>query len=194
MCKLTTSLVAALILAAAAAGQAKDAYFEIPLRELKLVEGRLPVPSEQNNSFFLQSYYEREQSMAPYAVLDGPGEAYFSGEGAFSYVPPRGASALSLHLRAPEGQEIKGRLVIANSDRSGMDVLRFVVPASAAKAEAKVPFYHAKLGHYERLVNRDIPGGAWFRHQARLTRMELKLPPDQRPQRTRRSRNCVGRG
>ncbi len=104
-----------------------------------------------------------------------------SGEGAFGYVPPQGATGLTLHLRAPEGQEIKGRLVIANSDRSGMDVLRFVVPASAAKPEAKVPFYQAKLGHYERLVNRDLPGGAWFRHQARLTRMELKLPPDQRP-------------
>ena len=39
-----------------------------------------------------------------------------------------------------------------------MDVLRFVVRV-AAKPEAKVPFYHAKLGHSERLVNRDLPGG-----------------------------------
>ena len=57
-----------------------------------------------------------------------------------------------------------------------MDVIRFVVPASAAKAEAKEPFYRAKLAHYDNLLSRDIPGGAWFRHQQRLMQNELKMP------------------
>ena len=88
----------------------KDLYFEIPLSDLKLVEGR-PCPCQASKTirFFSSRSYEDEQSMAPYAVLDGSGEAYFSGEGAFSYVPPRGAAPLSLHLRAPEGQEVRGR-------------------------------------------------------------------------------------
>ena len=56
--------------------------------------------------------------------------------------------------------------------------LRFTVPSSAAKADAKKPFYHAKIAHYESLLNRDIPGGAWFRHQVRLARAELRLQPN----------------
>ena len=55
-----------------------------------------------------------------------------------------------------------------------MDLLRFVVPASAAKPEAKEPFYRAKLAHYNHLLARDIPGGAWFRHQARLARDRIE--------------------
>ena len=63
---------------------------------------------------------------------------------------------------------VKGRLILSNSDHSGMGVLKFVIPASADKPEAKGPFYEAKLAHYNQLVARDIPGGAWFRHQARV--------------------------
>ena len=68
--------------------------------------------------------------------------------------------------------------MIVKYDRSGMDVLRFVVPASAAKPEAKVPFSQAKLAHYNHLMDRDLPGGAWFRHQARLTQTELRIAPN----------------
>ena len=175
--------VLALAFSAAVPALAKDAYFSIPVRDLKLVEGELPTPSSQTN----WRHYERSQAMQPYAVLDAPGEAYPSGPGANGEYWSNNTSAavlpaLALCLRAPEGQEVKGRLVVVNTDRSGMDVLRFVVPASAAKPEAKALFYQAKLDYYSHQVARDIPGGAWFRHQARLARTELKLPTDTRPQ------------
>ena len=60
---------------------------------------------------------------------------------------------------------------------TGMVSLAFTVPAMAAKPEAKAAFYQAKTAYYEHLLGRDIPGGAWFRHQARLTRAEQNLPP-----------------
>ena len=186
-----THLLTVLIVAAAGIAQAADAYFNIPVRELKLVEGQFPKPGNSTN----WRHYERRQAMQPYVRLDGPGEAYLSGPGANgdywanyspqttlgdnSSVPPN----LGLHLRAPEGQEIKGRLIIVNSDRTGMDVLRFVVPASAAKPEAKVPFLNAKMAHYTYLESRDIPGGAWFRHEARVVAAEMNRAPvaTQRP-------------
>jgi hypothetical protein len=180
MFKFTSILVAAAALGSAVPAQAKDVYYDIPLRDLKLVEGRLPERSG-NHSW---RYYQRVEAMGPYAVTDGPGEAFLTGsrtEGDWvaseEKWPQRENHIL---LSAPEGKDVKGRLVLRNADASGMDVLRFVVPASAARPEAKELFYRTKLGHYDRLLARDIPGGAWFRHQARLAEMELKLPTDGR--------------
>lgn len=182
MFKRTSILVLAAVLGFTALAQAKDVYYDIPVRDLKLVEGRLPErPANQN-----WRYYQRMQAMVPYAVIEGRGEAYLTGpgtEGDYWAAPDEIAKPAAngqpenhILLRAPEDKEIKGRLVLVNSDGTGMDLLRFVVPASAAKPEAKEPFHRAKLAHYNRLLARDIPGGAWFRHEARLAAMELKLP------------------
>jgi hypothetical protein len=173
----TTQLVTACIIAAAALAQANDAYYDIPVSELKLVEGKLPGTTDTTTTW---RHYERAQAMQPYAIVDGPGEAYLAGSGAAGqyWMQLTEASALHLYIRAPEGQEVKGRLVFAKADRSGMDVLRFVVPASRAKPEAKVPFYDAKIAHYRNLEARSIPGGAWFRHQARVAAAEMDRQPD----------------
>jgi len=181
MFKGTFILVLALVLGSPGLVPAKDAFYDIPIRDLKLVEGRLPKQPDSPNWRFTQ----RMQAMEPYAVVDDPGEAYLTGPGTegeswSGYGGPGAAGQpdIHVHLSAPEGEEIKGRLALVKTDASGMDLLRFVVPASAARPEAKEPFYRAKLAHYDHLVSRDIPGGAWFRHQARLTRLALKLPPD----------------
>ncbi|MEI8376141.1 MAG: hypothetical protein WCJ35_25255 [Planctomycetota bacterium] len=185
MFKSTSLLVLAVALGSIGLAQAKDVYYDLPIRELKLVEGRLPEPSDKNN----WRYYQRMQSLGPYALVEGQGEAYLTGPGttgdSWSNFAVPNDEQLRNHilLCAPEGKDIKGRLIIAKADASGMDLLRFVVPASAAKPEAKEPFYRAKLAHYDRLLALDIPGGAWFRHQARLTRIELKMPTEDSPTR-----------
>jgi hypothetical protein len=179
MVKAASLLVLALVLGSTGLTQAEDAYYDIPLRDLQLVEGRMPeLPRNHDSSW--QSY-QREQAMNPYAVVDGPGEAYFWSADIYwgRGVSPRTTGPREgndILLRAPAGKEIKGRLVLPKADASGMDVLRFVVPASAAKPEAKEAFYGAKEGHYVRLAWSGLPGGAWFRHQERLTATELKTP------------------
>ena len=115
----------------------------------------------------------RQQAMIPYAVLDSDGEAYLTGLGSdgnwFSAAQVVGAMGqLHVLFRAPAGKEVQGRLILPKADATGMEVLRFAVPPSAAKAEAKEPFYRAKLAHYDNLLSRDIPGGAWFRHRRPL--------------------------
>jgi hypothetical protein len=172
----TTHFVAVCVIAAAALVRADDAYYDIPLSELKLVEGKLPGTADVTT----WRHYERSQSMQPYAIVDGTGEAYLTGSvaGGEYWVPPAAASALHLHICAPEGREVKGRLVLAKTDHSRMDMLRFVVPASAAKFEAKGPFYDAKIAHYRNLEAHDIPGGAWFRHQARVAAAEVDKTPE----------------
>src|SRR5208282_4426011 len=142
-------------------------YYDVPIPDLKLVEGSLPEepkrPSEIN-----WRYYNRANAMRPYAFVEGPGEAYLTGPGnegnyyAPSFGSPQAKGQDHILLSAPEGKEVKGRLVLVKADWSGMDLLRFVVPASAAKPEAKPAFYRAKLDHYQGLFSSGIPGGAWF--------------------------------
>ncbi len=37
--------------------------------------------------------------------------------------------------------------------------------------EARQPFYRGKESHYQRLLNQDAPGAAWFRHEVRESRL-----------------------
>ena len=189
----TRTIVMALAAGIAGVAFGGDAYYDVPIRELKLTEGELPVRKEISR-WRPSSERERLRAMRPYAVLDGPGEVYVVGRGEPRdtwYSPHyRGYSAPSsttgpgtlVCIRAHEGKAVTGRLYVPNADLMGMIVLKFTVPATAAKAEAKMPFLWAKNAHYESLRNRDLPGGAWFRHQAGSARREMNLRPgDSRP-------------
>ena len=200
----TRIFVSAIALGLAATAYAGDAFYNIPMQELKITEGSLP----KRERVDWRAYVELER-MQPRAALSGPGEVYVVGRlvpggvgwGSESMpsavpgpVPPPGAAqgprdaigpGLRLLLRGEAGKDLAGRLVVPNSDLSGMVPLRFTVPASAAKPEAKAAFHQGKIAHYESLLNRDIPGGAWFRHQVRLAQAEMRLPPT-RASRSRR--------
>ncbi len=75
MFKATSVLVLAVALGSRGLAEAEDAYYDIPLRDLKLVEGRLPEGPQINSSW---QFYQREQAMVRYAVVEGRGEAYLS--------------------------------------------------------------------------------------------------------------------
>ena len=175
----------------AAAAFAGDAYYNVPLQELKLVEGRLPV---QKGGQDYQSYlWERARAMTARVVLDGPGEAYFmdnrggpwvSGSleagpmAPTMYSDSRSFGLSRVLVRAAAGKGVTGRLVLGKFDLSGMVSLRFAIPASKADPKAKEEFYRHKIIHYNGLLSRQIPGGAWFRHQVRLARAELNIPSE----------------
>ena len=64
-------------------------------------------------------YYQRLQAMEPYAVVEGPGEAYLTGPGTDGRLlgpsvqaPQPDSRQNHILLCAPEGKEIKGRLVL----------------------------------------------------------------------------------
>jgi hypothetical protein len=177
---------------------AKDAFYDLPLRELKLTDGSLPVMKENRN----WRRFEQIRAMRPYATIDGQGEAYVAQRNGSdtpwisSYVTPDLATT-RIVIRAPEGKDIAGRLVVPNSERTGMVSLKFTVPSSAANADANKPFYQAKIAYCQNLLNEDVPGTAWFRHEIRLARAELHEAPDQlQPPttawRSRRSNDLAG--
>lgn len=168
MCLRTVCLIVAA--SSAGAAVAEDAYYDIPIRELKLVEGNLPAGPKGWRR------YDFARVMQPYATVEGQGEAYVSRQGWPVRSRPDNASPLNaarVLIRAPRGKDVTGRFCVPNSDGTGMVSLKFAVAASAAKAEAKTQFCHAKIHYYKDLLNRDIPGAAWFRHQIRLVNAKL---------------------
>lgn len=151
-------ILAPVVLAALATGAlAEDAYFHVPVTALHFTEGALPTGSPPTM---------RAQVLRPYAALDGEGEAYVTGEDYLPWqAPAENYRNVALAVRAPKGKEVTGRLFAPKPDLSGMVVLSFKLEATAEKAEFKNEFYKAKESHYHRLRERNIAGGAWFRHQ-----------------------------
>jgi hypothetical protein len=107
-------------------------------------------------------------ALQPYAVLDGEGEVFIGGDGLQPWSPPgRLYENTTIAIRAAAGKDVSGRLFVPKSDLSGMVSLKFTVAAAKANAESRVEFFKAKGSHYRRLLERNIPGAAWFRHQER---------------------------
>lgn len=145
--------------------RAADAYYHLPASSLKLTEGAWPAATDA----FRWRRWQMAAVVNAYAVLDGEGEAYVSAD---TNEPWREESPVEqvIAIRAPAGREVTGRLMVPRGDFSGMVQLRFQVPLNAARPEAQAQFLQVKEDHYRLLLERGLPGGAWFRHQAREAR------------------------
>ncbi|MCH7728033.1 MAG: hypothetical protein IH991_16385 [Planctomycetes bacterium] len=78
-------------------------------------------------------------------------------------------------IRVPAGRKIEGRLVLPDTSNEKLTAHRFSIPVSHGKPEHKKSFLSVKRAHYLHLLNRDIPGAAWFRHQVRTINKELGI-------------------
>jgi len=174
------------------AARAEDAFYHVPLADLKLTEGKFPEPPEHRDDWQTR---QRRQTMPPRAVLDGEGEVYVEFQDDQYYwwswywsTPKSLRDEGALAVRAPADREVTGSLYVPKTDCSGMVRLRFAIAASAALKEGDVvlseAFYEAKENRYEALLARDLPGGAWYRHQVRLARIARGVDPNKwRPSR-----------
>ena len=148
---------------------ANDAYYSLPVSSLTFTDGALPPNPTRGN-------WRRWQTLSaiqPYAVLDGEGEAYLGGNWTATWSPnPVDSAGRTLSVRAPENKEVTGRLFVLKEDSSGMIPLRFRIPAADTKPDARRAFLDAKEQYYRGLLNRNIAGGAWFRHQLELIAKE----------------------
>ncbi len=175
------ALMAALLVTAGAAW-GEDAFYRVPLADIPGAQKAILDIGQEPN----WSVRDRWQRMRPYAVIDGDGEVYLDldNEQWSSWVhranrPLRG----ELVIRAPQGKGVTGRVILPKPDWSGMTVVAFSLPESAAGPDAREAFYRGKQRRYEHLLSLDIPGGAWFRHQARTAQLAMKITPTTDPNR-----------
>ncbi|HEY8666313.1 MAG TPA: hypothetical protein VIL86_06595, partial [Tepidisphaeraceae bacterium] len=174
-----------MLVCAAAAARAEEVFYKVALSDLKLTGGALPQKEGEQREIVS---WERERAMTPFVVLDGPGEAYISGlsterrprfghsEAEIREDGPDGQAAKevrTLHVRAPKGKDVSGRLFVAKPDGSKMVEVKFTIAAAMARENAREWFYDAKAEHYHRLRQAGMPGTAWFRHQELEARAEL---------------------
>jgi len=158
--------VAVLLLQTAAAG---DAYYNLPVSALTLTEGTLPSNPDAGN----RRQWRMMPAIQPYAALDGEGEAYVSGNNAAPGMSNRGESPnQTISIRAPENQAITGRLFVVKNDLSGMVQVRFKISLTEATPGDRQAFLTAKEQFYRGLLNRNIAGAAWFRHQLEMIAKE----------------------
>jgi len=139
-----------------------EVFYQVPISELKIVDAAMPNFSESSLAGLSRGI---QTAFLGRAVMDGDGEAYISRRG-FSERRPAPDDILAVRM-ADGSQEPSGRLYLFKTDGSGLAMLRFTVPRSAATADARVRFYQAKADYYRELLREDIPGAAWFRHQYR---------------------------
>ena len=144
--------------------RADEAFFRLKLQDLKLVEGSLPQAASG----------ESGQTILPRVIVDGKGEGYVP-----RYDVWANPATSEMAVTAPAGADVTGRLLLPNPDRSGAVSLKFKIPADQAKVEYRKDFFEFKAQHYEELVREGVPGGAWFRYQARRAREAIAQSPGQ---------------
>jgi tetratricopeptide (TPR) repeat protein len=137
-----------------------DAFYDIPLSELKITQGELPTSGHTILCWDVT---------APSVVLDLPGEAYLH-----DLYPKPLEFAAHLYIRAEKGKDITGQLTLRHDYEKPMARLKFSVPASAAKQDAEQAFYKAKDSYCLDMMSHDVTGHAWFRHQADEAEAQLR--------------------
>ncbi len=154
---------------------AEEAFFHLPLGDLEITDGSIPPLQEANWGRWWQTRFR-----PAYAVLEGKGEVYV--QNVFDPEQIRGPSETgmlrAIAVRVPQGRNVTGKIYLpkwkgAKWKGAGMQVASFRIPASQAAPKNRAKFYQLKLTHYDNLWRQRIPGGAWFRHEARLARQAL---------------------
>lgn len=176
---LTLLVAAGLVTLAIPAGPlfAADAYFDIAVSELKFTQGSLPAEEGSTGvNWRTWDFYK------PRAVLD-EGEVFISGSYSYWNWPREFLQQGRLHIRAPAGKAVVGRLLVprlaapGEPTKPGLEVLEFQIPAGKAVKTARGAFLVAKEDYLANLVSRRVPGTAWFRHELRQLRQERSKTP-----------------
>lgn len=145
-------------------------YFAVEVRDLDLTEGAWDVGEEPS-----YSVWNRRDVMKPYVALEGDGEAYWThaNDGSFALVEDRSTWG-KVSIRRPHSDaDVVGSFYFPKRDYASYARVKFKIAASRAGQDRRKDFLEAKVRHYASLQSRNLPGAAWFRHQAREADLEL---------------------
>ncbi|MHC5113601.1 MAG: hypothetical protein ACYTGP_04140 [Planctomycetota bacterium] len=168
------TLAVACAVAMGGAVHAEDAYVTARVRDLV---DRSSFPSSVDEPWWgWESVIDAVQH--PYAALDVPGEVYVvpdtEREGWTSILD----ATVAVRTSAPG--DATGTLFVPNVDLDGFTATAFEL-TTGDDADERTAFMEARHRHYRRLAEANLPGGAWFRHQARRTAAALGRAPEAPP-------------
>ena len=148
-----------------------DRFVVIPFAEIAW-EGAPPSTGDEPPR---SMSWDRALCFGGYVVLDGGGEGYldYGADDPWSF-EPRQPLRCALHTTGAT----TGRIFLAKPDYSGFEAHRFRIPDAPGDAAAKDAFHGVMESSYGRLLGRNLPGGAWFRHQIAAARAARGLGAD----------------
>jgi len=141
------------------------AFYHLSLNDVDWVSESFP-PSDQRTR---GTRWQWRGPVVPYVILEQPGEGYL---GHSDWSQNNGRSGIvgppqTLSLMVTADAEVTGTVFWPRPDLQGMERFRFHIKPSQASIVASTDFYRSKAAHYRRLQQRNLPGTAWFRYQAR---------------------------
>ena len=178
-----------LTVCAISAATQKSTYYFAQLSQLEIIEGKLPSvkqPQKRVSSFNNQKERNLGNNLFPYAIGDNKEIYYLTMEGNARLRPQTSLTQSLLNLRIAtkidQGRIPAGILYIPREDWSGMDAVRFRIPAVPInQVTAKADYLKSKIAHFMRLRNLNASGTAWYRHQIKEAESLLKkIPEDNR--------------
>ena len=148
----------------AISANAKERLLSIPLNDLEIISGKLPVGDVP----LLHSWQQgRRVAVAmPYAVASQAKEIYLlldRDENRRGWRTQFRSNQARLIIRA-EKLPVEGTLFLPNANVEGLRPVVF--RAKKGNSVGALEFHKGRKEHYEQLLARGIPGAAWFRHQA----------------------------
>lgn len=173
MRRILLSLTVLTALLSPAISSADEVYYDIPLEELTLTAGSLSLDSDGSNpegacSLVSQATWQT----LPRVRLSGEGEAFLVEEarttGEESAKPQR-VRGCSLVVRLPKPGPLSGQITVYDWTGVKSATASFTVPNAKAAQEAAKSFWNSRARHHQLLSAADLPGAAWFRHEAEVS-------------------------
>ena len=161
---------------------AEDIFFFRSVGDLTITEGALPMGAEgrfaqHDQGIGFTGDWQLRSARQPYASLDGTGEIYLDLAPKPGRIGDQGFPgtdlndlfhddivAFRLSAKSPSN-EVTGLFVVPTKDPRAMVVISFKTTIPTVQEKASALFAAAKRRHFQRLVARNLPGDAWFRHQ-----------------------------
>jgi hypothetical protein len=155
---------------------ADDVYYHMPIKELTLTEGKWPDTTAQASDHVSWQTHQLQWDFGcPYAIGNRDEEiyVYVSNDrgNLFWDTSSENFDDIKIAIRAPSGGSPAGKLFIPIASGTDDVGLTFnVTDPPLDQTVKRKEFLRAKEQHYQRLLEMDIPGAAWFRHQMRQAR------------------------
>ena len=144
-----------------AIAQTTEAFFNLPWSALKLSSLQ-----QTGNDTRKPLRDEMSSELRWHAVLDGEGEIYVNDPDLRPWTDQFSPRA-TVAIRVPKARAITGRVYVFKRGGAAVQEFQFQIAASEARPETRTNFFTAKASHFQRLLDANPPGAAWFRHEMR---------------------------
>ena len=174
-----------------------ETFLSLQVEDLTFEKGKGVPDSFDASRYYSSSLRKWVSPTAPYLRIPDAEDAFLHVARERNTPNRLPTSALRICLRNPKAA-VKGSIFIKDADK-GVQEYPFTLNAKktkkmAADKKSEITYQENRLEHYQRLQNLEVPGTAWFRHQANQASERLKaLQPAEKHQHEKNRPNRFNR-